>query len=87
MQEVSQTTEGRWAAKPRSSGVEPSQNSLFLVDNLVLVGLDRLGMRGAEARCESATDATYEHATGKRRIREALDGCARDAIHSTCETR
>ena len=87
MQEVSQTTEGRWAAKPRSSGVEPSQNSLFLVDNLVLVGLDRLGMRGAKAGCESATDATYEHATRKGRIRKAIDGRTRDPIQSASETR
>jgi len=44
-------------------------------------------MRGAEARRESPTDAAYQHATGKGRIREALDGRAGDAIHSTYETR
>ena len=44
-------------------------------------------MRGAEAYCESATDAAYEHATGKGRIREAIDGRARDGVQSASETR
>ncbi len=43
-------------------------------------------MRGAEARCESAADATYEHATEKGRIREAFDGRARDAVWSASAT-
>jgi hypothetical protein len=44
-------------------------------------------MRGAEARCQPAADATYEHAAENGRIREAFDRRARDAVQSASETR
>src|SRR5215469_6148114 len=82
MQKDSPGTEAKAAAKAPLRGQAPAPHSLFLVDHTVHAGLGRRGMRGPQARRESPTDATCEHAAGNGSIGEAIERRVADAIQS-----